>query len=324
MIQLRDKALGDDGLVTAAREFRAAADAGGALFVLNDRPDLVAAVRRRRRPRRPGGRLAGGGARGGRARRDRRALDARARAVRRRRGGPRRRLPRRRPGARDADQAGPPRRGPRTTSSTRPRTRASRGSRSAASTRATSARSSRAAPRAWSSCARSPTRERPRGRGARAARGAGGPAMGKRSRKARTGRRRRRGWRAATPARRERDEAARAQLEPLAPGERPLAVTIAALLSFAVAIANLVLYLAGWEVRGQDPELGGALVVCAVFALAGVGMWRMQLLGGDRLRGAARRADRLGRAVADARVQSQRGAAVARGDRRAPGRCSGS
>jgi thiamine-phosphate pyrophosphorylase len=43
VIQLRDKALGDDGLITAAREFRAAADAHGALFVLNDRPDLVAA-----------------------------------------------------------------------------------------------------------------------------------------------------------------------------------------------------------------------------------------------------------------------------------------
>jgi thiamine-phosphate pyrophosphorylase len=43
VVQLRDKALGDEELVTAAREFRAAADAGGALFVLNDRPDLVAA-----------------------------------------------------------------------------------------------------------------------------------------------------------------------------------------------------------------------------------------------------------------------------------------
>ncbi len=43
VVQLRDKALDDDGLVTAAREFRAAADAHGALFVLNDRPDLVAA-----------------------------------------------------------------------------------------------------------------------------------------------------------------------------------------------------------------------------------------------------------------------------------------
>jgi thiamine-phosphate pyrophosphorylase len=43
VIQLRDKALGDDELVAAAREFRAAADGFGALFVLNDRPDLVAA-----------------------------------------------------------------------------------------------------------------------------------------------------------------------------------------------------------------------------------------------------------------------------------------
>src|SRR5215218_250136 len=45
VVQLRDKRLGDDALVAAAREFRAAADAHGALFVLNDRPDLVAACR---------------------------------------------------------------------------------------------------------------------------------------------------------------------------------------------------------------------------------------------------------------------------------------
>ena len=43
IVQLRDKRLGDDGLIAAAREFRAAADAHGALFILNDRPDLVAA-----------------------------------------------------------------------------------------------------------------------------------------------------------------------------------------------------------------------------------------------------------------------------------------
>jgi thiamine-phosphate pyrophosphorylase len=43
VVQLRDKALGDDALVDAAREFRAAAAAAGALFILNDRPDLVAA-----------------------------------------------------------------------------------------------------------------------------------------------------------------------------------------------------------------------------------------------------------------------------------------
>jgi thiamine-phosphate pyrophosphorylase len=41
VIQLRDKTLDDDGLVAAARAFRAAADGAGALFVLNDRPELV-------------------------------------------------------------------------------------------------------------------------------------------------------------------------------------------------------------------------------------------------------------------------------------------
>jgi thiamine-phosphate pyrophosphorylase len=43
VVQLRDKALDDESLLAAARAFRAAADAAGALFVLNDRPDLVAA-----------------------------------------------------------------------------------------------------------------------------------------------------------------------------------------------------------------------------------------------------------------------------------------
>ncbi len=42
MIQLRDKHLDDGELVDAARVFRKAADDHGALFVLNDRPDLVA------------------------------------------------------------------------------------------------------------------------------------------------------------------------------------------------------------------------------------------------------------------------------------------
>jgi thiamine-phosphate pyrophosphorylase len=41
LVQLRDKSLDDAGIVAAAREFRTAADEAGALFVLNDRPDLV-------------------------------------------------------------------------------------------------------------------------------------------------------------------------------------------------------------------------------------------------------------------------------------------
>jgi thiamine-phosphate pyrophosphorylase len=41
IVQLRDKELDDDALVAAAEPFRAACDEHGALFVLNDRPDLV-------------------------------------------------------------------------------------------------------------------------------------------------------------------------------------------------------------------------------------------------------------------------------------------
>src|SRR3954454_5069130 len=43
VVQLRDKTLDDDALVAAAPTFRDAANDRGALFVLNDRPDLVAA-----------------------------------------------------------------------------------------------------------------------------------------------------------------------------------------------------------------------------------------------------------------------------------------
>jgi thiamine-phosphate pyrophosphorylase len=42
LIQLREKGLPDEQLVAAARSFRTAADDHGALFILNDRPALVA------------------------------------------------------------------------------------------------------------------------------------------------------------------------------------------------------------------------------------------------------------------------------------------
>jgi thiamine-phosphate pyrophosphorylase len=43
VVQLREKGLEDDALMAAAAPFRAACDEHDALFVLNDRPDLVAA-----------------------------------------------------------------------------------------------------------------------------------------------------------------------------------------------------------------------------------------------------------------------------------------
>jgi hypothetical protein len=75
---------------------------------------------------------------------------------------------------------------------------------------------------------------------------------------------------------RERDEAARAALQPLAPGERPRAITIAAAVAALIAVANLVLYLAGWQVQGRQPSILGVLAFCAVLGTAAVGMWRMQ------------------------------------------------
>ena len=43
IVQLRDRALDDAGLIEAAVAFRRAASEAGALFILNDRPDLVEA-----------------------------------------------------------------------------------------------------------------------------------------------------------------------------------------------------------------------------------------------------------------------------------------
>jgi thiamine-phosphate pyrophosphorylase len=45
VVQLRDKELGDDELLRAAEPFRRTCDAYGALFILNDRPELVAECR---------------------------------------------------------------------------------------------------------------------------------------------------------------------------------------------------------------------------------------------------------------------------------------
>jgi hypothetical protein len=74
---------------------------------------------------------------------------------------------------------------------------------------------------------------------------------------------------------RERDDAARAALVPLAPGERPRAVTAAAVLAALIAVGNLVLIVAGWEVDGERPVAGG-LVFTAVMVIAAAGMWKLR------------------------------------------------
>jgi hypothetical protein len=73
---------------------------------------------------------------------------------------------------------------------------------------------------------------------------------------------------------RERDEAARTALVPLQPGERPGAVTAAAILAGVIAAGNLILIAVGWEVDGERPIVTG-LVFAGVLAIAAIGMWRV-------------------------------------------------
>jgi hypothetical protein len=67
---------------------------------------------------------------------------------------------------------------------------------------------------------------------------------------------------------RERTEAVRAQLEPLAPGERPLGITLAVALAVFLALANLVATIAGGD---QSPAIG--VVSVLVLAALAVGLW---------------------------------------------------
>ncbi len=70
---------------------------------------------------------------------------------------------------------------------------------------------------------------------------------------------------------REKDEAARAALVPLKPGERPRPVTVAAIVSAVLAILLLTrLAFADGE------ETTGIILFAAVLLLAAAGMWRAQ------------------------------------------------
>jgi hypothetical protein len=76
------------------------------------------------------------------------------------------------------------------------------------------------------------------------------------------------------PGSEERDAAARARLQPLAAGERPGAVTVAAVVAATLALGNLVAYLAGLKIDGERPA-GGALVASEILlTVMAAGMWR--------------------------------------------------
>ena len=78
------------------------------------------------------------------------------------------------------------------------------------------------------------------------------------------------------PSRSEQKNAeARAALVPLAPGERPVPVTIGAIVAAALGLSNLGLYIAGVDIRGEDAN-AGALLFGGLMLAAAWGMWRVR------------------------------------------------
>jgi hypothetical protein len=84
---------------------------------------------------------------------------------------------------------------------------------------------------------------------------------------------------APRPSRSEaKNEAARAALKPLAPGERPTAVTVGAIVAAVFAVANVVAVVAGWNQGVDEDDRARALAYTAlatgVLLVVAWGMWK--------------------------------------------------
>jgi len=84
-----------------------------------------------------------------------------------------------------------------------------------------------------------------------------------------------------TPARRtseERNQAIRAELVPLAPGERPWSIKIAVLIALIVGVGDLVDVLVSGRhsFGGTHTAVGGVIVFSVLMVICALGMWRMR------------------------------------------------
>lgn len=75
-----------------------------------------------------------------------------------------------------------------------------------------------------------------------------------------------------------RDAAAREALEPLQPGERPWPIIASVVVTTALGVSNLALFLAGVKphVNGQKPQLPEILVFTGLMLVCAGGMWRLR------------------------------------------------
>jgi len=67
----------------------------------------------------------------------------------------------------------------------------------------------------------------------------------------------------------------RAALRPLAPGERPRVIVVSSLVAAALALANLIAWVAGDKINGKHPAATGILVFTAILLACAVGLWRL-------------------------------------------------
>ena len=88
--------------------------------------------------------------------------------------------------------------------------------------------------------------------------------MGSRARKAR---------RQEASHKRSKDDLAREQLVPLKEGERPRAVTVAAVVAALLALSNVIGYAAGLEVGDTRPRAPDVALTAGLMSITAVGMW---------------------------------------------------
>jgi ABC-type multidrug transport system fused ATPase/permease subunit len=72
----------------------------------------------------------------------------------------------------------------------------------------------------------------------------------------------------------QRNQEVRESLPPLAEGERPLVVTIGAVVAGLIAVSIVAGYLAGVEVEGDKPRLAQVLAPALLMGVMAWGMWR--------------------------------------------------
>ncbi len=72
-----------------------------------------------------------------------------------------------------------------------------------------------------------------------------------------------------------RDAEARANLKPLAAGERPGALIASVVIAALIGVGQLVAFFAGLKIHGKTPNPGGTIAFCFVMVVCAAGMWRL-------------------------------------------------